>query len=187
MKRKTPEPNAHGANDQDDPALADTLPGTKPQQRKAETAGANGQRSRKARGRAFHDEQSDPEKVRLVAEVNAVWRRLEEEEDKRQRLGEEVEELHLALAEEQRARSSAAREKRAAEQREAAAVRELYQLKSERDQLRSRLQEELDRAGVRRKQLFARGAATAGGLFGLALVVRKALGRSASRPRSSWS
>src|SRR5690348_11734695 len=87
-----------------------------------------------------HDERSDPEKVRLVAEVNAVWRQLEEEEDKRRRLGEEIEELHLAFMEEQRARSAAAKDKRAAEAREAAALRELYATRDER----ARLQRGLD-------------------------------------------
>ena len=80
-----------------------------------------------------HGERSDPEKVRLVAEVNAVWRQLEEEEDSRRRLGEELEELQLAVVEEQRARSVAA-------EREAAALRELHNVRDERARLQQGLQ-----------------------------------------------
>ncbi len=133
-----------------------------------------------------HNERSDPEKVRLVAEVNAVWRQLEEEEDKRQRLGEEIEELHLAFVEEQRARSAASREKRAAQQREAAALRELDAARDERAQLQRGLEAALERLRAQRRRLIARGAATgaatAGGLFGVVLFVRGAL-----RARGLWA
>jgi hypothetical protein len=118
-----------------------------------------------------HDERSDPEKVRLVAEVNAVWRQLAEEENERQRLGEEIEELHLAFMEEQRA----------AEQREAAALRELDASRDERAQLQRGLETALERLAAERKRLITRGAAACG-LFGVALFVRQAL-----RARGLWA
>ena len=122
-----------------------------------------------------HDERSDPEKVRLVAEVNAVWRQLEEEEDSRRRLGEELEELQLAVVEEQRARSVAA-------EREAAALRELHTVRDERARLQEGLETALLRLRAQRKRIIASGAATAGGLFGVALFVRQAL-----RARGLWA
>ena len=133
-----------------------------------------------------HDERSDPEKVRLVAEVNAVWRQLEEEEEQRRRLGEEIEELNLAMLEEQRAHSAAALEKRAAEQREAAALRELHVARDERARLQRGLEAALERLREQRKRFLTRGAATAGGLFGIALCVRRAL-RGSPRVRSLWA
>jgi chromosome segregation ATPase len=114
-----------------------------------------------------HDERSDPEKVRLVAEVNAVWRRLEEEEEKRRVLGEEIEELHLAFMEEQQARSEAA-------QREASALHELHAVRDERAALQRGLDAALERLRARRKRVIARSAA-AGGLFGIAIVLHQAL------------
>jgi len=122
-----------------------------------------------------HDERSDPEKVRLVAEVNAVWRQLEEEEDRRRRLGEEIEELHLAFMEEQRALSELSREKQEAEERAAAARRELDQSRNERAQLQQGLEAALERLRAQRKRILARGVAAAGGLFGLVFFVRQAL------------
>lgn len=125
----------------------------------------------------------DPEKVRLVAEINAVWRRLEDEEDKRQRLGEEVEELHLVLSEEQRARSVAARDKRAAEEKEEEARREVSAVKAEVEALEHRVVELQGELAAQRRQLMAKGAATASGLFGIAFVVGKAIQKSTSRHR----
>ncbi|HVJ22062.1 MAG TPA: hypothetical protein VM686_41940 [Polyangiaceae bacterium] len=128
-----------------------------------------------------HDERSDPEKVRLVAEVNAVWRQLEEEEDKRRQLGEELDELHLEVEEDQRALAAAAKDKRAAEAREAEALRELSAARNERAQLQLGLEAALERLQLTRRRI-ACGAATAGGLFGVALCVRQAL-----RARGLWA
>ncbi len=175
-----------------DLALADTWPGVKivASDRKPESPEAPGAKAPRARGTGTprtrrtsdvvprgttHNEHTDPEKVRLVAEVNAVWRRLEDEEEKRTRLAEEVDELHSTLAEEQRARSAAAREKRAAELREAATLREARKEKSERAKLEHELAEMRSQLSAQRPKLVAGGAATAGGLLGLALVVRRAL------------
>ncbi|HEV8244459.1 MAG TPA: hypothetical protein VGP93_01695 [Polyangiaceae bacterium] len=146
MKLKTSEQGNHGSAAELDLGLADTWPGVR--------VSASKRRSRQISDlvprRETHDQDSDPEKVRLVAEINTVWRQLEEEEDKHQRLGEEIDELHLSLSEEQLARSAAAREKRAAEQREAAAERDLRKLKSERDAMAAQIKELQNQLNARR-------------------------------------
>ncbi len=177
-----------------DLALADTLPSSHvAQPREPETPGASTAKPTRAKASGnsrarrpneaankgtSHNEHADPEKVRLVAEINAVWRRLEEEEEKRTRLVEEVDELHASLAEEQRARSAAAREKRTAELREASSTRAMRKLQSERAGLEHELAELRGELTTQRRQGLARGAATASGLFGIAFVVGQALRRN---------
>lgn len=120
-------------------------------------------------------ERGDPEKVRLVAEINAVWKRLEAVEDKRLRLREEVDELRLSLSEEQRARSTATRELRQAEEREARALGEVEDLKETCSSLRDELDRAKQRLVVQRWEFLAKGAAAASGILGVAAVLTRAL------------
>jgi hypothetical protein len=125
--------------------------------------------------RELRSERGDPEKVRLVAEINAVWKRLEAIEDKRLRLREEVDELRLSLSEEQRARSTATRELRHAEEREALALRELETLKETCEGLRGELAGAKQRLVVQRWEFLAKGAAAASGILGVAAIMTRAL------------
>jgi hypothetical protein len=123
----------------------------------------------------------DPEKIRLVAEINAVWKRLEALEQKRVRLREEVDELHLALSEEQRARSTAARGQRTAEEREASAIRALGAERAKLDALSAELAATRQQLAVQRWESLAKGAAAASGVLGAAVVLTRAvLGRLAT-------
>lgn len=122
-----------------------------------------------------HSERSDPEKVRLVAEINAVWKRLEEVEDKRVRLREEVDELHLALGEEQRARSGAARALRGAEEREAGLSRDLRKERESNERLMRELLAIRHRLQVQRWEFLAKGATLGSATFGLAMLLSRAL------------
>ena len=121
------------------------------------------------------DERGDPEKVRLVAEINAVWKRLEAVEDKRLRLREEVDELRLSLSEEQRARSTATRELRQAEEREARALGELEDLKETCNALRGEVETAKQRLVVQRWEFLAKGAAAASGILGVAAILTRAI------------
>ncbi len=125
--------------------------------------------------RELRSERGDPEKVRLVAEINAVWKRLEAVEDKRLRLREEVDELRLSLSEEQRARSTATRELRQAEEREAVAQREIEALKNTCAGLRDELAGAKQRLVVQRWEFLAKGAAAASGVLGVAAIMTRAL------------
>jgi DNA repair exonuclease SbcCD ATPase subunit len=126
-------------------------------------------------------ERSDPEKVRLVAEINAVWKRLEAVEDKRLRLREEVDELRLSLSEEQRARSTATRELRQAEERAARALRDLEEMTETCEALRSELESAKQRLIVQRWEFLAKGAAAASGVLGVAAILTRSLvGRAGS-------
>jgi hypothetical protein len=125
--------------------------------------------------RELGSERGDPEKVRLVAEINAVWKRLEAIEDKRLRLREEVDELRLSLSEEQRARSTATRELRLAEEREARAVGEVEDLKESCEALRGELEHAKQSLVVQRWEFLAKGAAAASGILGVAAILTRAL------------
>lgn len=126
-------------------------------------------------------ERADPEKVRLVAEINAVWKRLEAVEDKRLRLREEVDELRLSLSEEQRARSTATRELRQAEERAARALRDLEEMTETCEALRSELESAKQRLIVQRWEFLAKGAAAASGVLGVAAILTRSLvGRAGS-------
>lgn len=136
----------------------------------------NGRAARRARF-----DPSDPEKVRLVAEINAVWKRLEAVEDKRLRLREEVDELRLSLSEEQRARSTATRELRQAEEREAKALDDIQDLKRTCARLERELESARQSLLVQRWEFLAKGAAAASGVLGVAAILTRALiGRAPS-------